>query len=520
MSSRPSLSRPLLAVLLFACIVPSALAQRVSARDRAAAEALVARMAQAETRFRAATVLAGNGDPRGAEEGNAALEDMEDVIDACVKQRGCPLSDLLASYKRLLKEGIDDSGAGPDEAGEDDELLEADPALAADVPEAVRAARLLGDDSRHAFDRMVRYNPAIQAGIRRWLTDMRPQLMTSYENYQVMRHLMWPEFEKRGLPEALLFGILAKESNGRVHSVSRAGAAGPMQFMPSTARRFGLGPDGTGFDTRYDPRAAAEASAAYLNERLRELNNDVELALAGYNGGEGRALRVYRASGGSGFWNLRAYEQFPPETRDYVPMVIAAAWIFLHPRQFGVTFPKVEATPAALKLVRPASIYELTVCLGNSGNRDGYMRTLRNLNPRFDAETVIPAGTVLAATARVAQLYRRHCEGGARAELAHALVTADPNAALEGAAPLGSVAVGDVTPVPGVATTIATGSPQPARPKAAQARTYTVARGDTLGRIAQRHGCQIKQLAAANGLKAPAYALRQGQKLQLVGCSK
>src|SRR5690606_39644120 len=90
-------------------------------------------------------------------------------------------------------------------------------------------------------------------------------LMTSYENYQVMRHLMWPEFEKRGLPEALLFGILAKESNGRVHSVSRAGAAGPMQFMPSTGRRFGLGPDGTGFDTRYDPRSAAEASAAYLN---------------------------------------------------------------------------------------------------------------------------------------------------------------------------------------------------------------------------------------------------------------
>lgn len=512
--------RLLLAALLLSCFVPPAFAQRVSARDRAAAEALVARMGQAETRYRAALVLAANGDPRGAQEGNAALEDMEDVIDACVKQRGCPLSDLLASYKRLLKDGVDASGAGPDEAGEDDELLEADPALAADVPEAVRAARLLGDDRLHAFDRMVRYNPAIQAGIRRWLTDMRPQLMTSYENYQVMRHLMWPEFEKRGLPEALLFGILAKESNGRVHSVSRAGAAGPMQFMPSTGRRFGLGPDGTGFDTRYDPRSAAEASAAYLNERLRELNNDVELALAGYNGGEGRALRVHRSSGGSGFWDAATYGQFPPETRDYVPMVIAAAWIYLHPRKFGVTFPKVEAQPAAFKLVRPASIYELTVCLGNTGNRDGYMRTLRNLNPRFEAETVIPAGTVLAATARVASLYHRHCEGGPRAELAHALVTADPNAALEGAGPLGTVAVGNVTPVPGVATTVATGRPQPARPRSAQVRTYTVARGDTLGRIAQRHGCNVKQVAAANGLKAPAYALRQGQKLKLVGCSK
>ncbi len=519
MSFRTLLSRPLLALLLLCCAVPPALAQRVSARDRTAADALVARMDQAEARFRAALVLAGNGDPRGAEEGNAALEDMEDVIDACVKQRGCPLSDLLAGYKRLLKDEVDGRAGGPEEAGED-ELLEADPALAADVPEAVRAARLLGDDSRHAFDRMVSYNPAIQAGIRRWLTDMRPQLMTSYENYQVMRHLMWPEFEKRALPEAMLFGILAKESNGRVHSVSRAGAAGPMQFMPATGRRFGLGPDGTGFDTRYDPRSAAEASAAYLNERLRELNNDVELSLAGYNGGEGRARRVHRGSGGSGFWEPSVYDQFPPETRDYVPMVVAAAWIFLHPRQFGVTFPKVEAQAAPLRLARPASIYELTICLGNTGNRDGYMRTLRNLNPRYDATTLIPAGTVLAATTRVASLYHRHCEAGARAELARALVNADPNAAFERGMPQGNVAVGDVTPVAGVAATIATGQPQPAVPKAEQVRFYTVARGDTLGRVAQRHGCEVKALASTNGLKAPAYALRPGQKLKLVGCAK
>ena len=509
--------RPLLAVLVLCCIAPSALAQRVSARDRAAAEILVARMGQAESRFNAALVLAGNGDPRGTGEGNAALEDMEDVIDACVKQRGCPMSDLLASYKRLLKAGIDARGEGPEEAGEDDHLLEADPALAADVPEAVRAARLLGDDRRHAFDRMVAYNPAIQAGIRRWLTDMRPQLMTSYENYRTMRHLMWPEFEKRALPEAMLFGILAKESNGRVHSTSRAGAAGPMQFMPATGRRFGLGPDGTGFDMRYDPRAAAEASAAYLNERLRELNDDVELSLAGYNGGEGRARRVHRGSGGTGFWNPEVYDQFPAETRDYVPMVVAAAWIFLHPRQFGITFPRVDAQPATLKLVRPASIYELTICLGNSGSRDGYMRTLRNLNPRYEATTLIPAGTVLAATTRVASLYHRHCEGGARAELAHALVNADPNAAFERS---GNVAVGEVTPMPGVAATIATGQPQPAVPKADQERVYTVARGDTLGRIAQRHDCGLKALAAANGLRAPAYALRQGQKIRLTGCRK
>ena len=50
-------------------------------------------------------------------------------------------------------------------------------------------------------------------------------------NYQYLRFEMWPEYQKAGLPEAMLFGILAKESGGKVHAVSRSGAAGPLQFM-------------------------------------------------------------------------------------------------------------------------------------------------------------------------------------------------------------------------------------------------------------------------------------------------
>ena len=509
-----------LAILVLLLSIPSAaLAQRVSAKDRAASDALVQRMATAEQRYRDALVLAGNGDARGVEEGNAALEDMEDVLEACTRQRGCPVSDLLAGWKRLLKDGVDSAQGGEEE--EDygpDELLDGDPALAAAIPEVARTLRLLGDDNRHAFDNMVQFNPAIQAGIRRWLTDMRPALMNSYENYQYMRHLMWPEFERQGLPEALLFGIMAKESNGRVHAVSRAGAAGPMQFMPATGRRFGLGPDGSGFDTRYDPRSVALASAEYLNERLAQLNNDVEMSLAGYNGGEGRALRVHRQGGGSGFWNASVYDQFPAETRDYVPMVIAAAWIFLHPRQYGVSFPRVDARPAQVRLSRPTSLYELTICLGNSGqrgNRDGYLRALRNLNPRYGADSLIPAGSALNMSTRMAGLYHRHCERGGRADLARALVNADVNAALVRDVPVGNVAVGDMVSLPGAAA-----EPPPATPKPrpAQARTYKVAKGDTLGRIAQRHGCEVKVLARANGLKAPGFSVRVGQQLRLEGC--
>src|SRR5688572_15060165 len=322
----------------------------LSRRDQANIEALDQRMAAAEKRYREAMVKIGNADPSGTAESNAALEDMEDVVAACSVQKGCQLSNMLAVYKRLLKLNADaESEIVTDEPEGDDHAT----VLTADVPEAARAAKLLADD--HRFDKMVQYNPAVQAAIRRWLTDMRGALITSHENYQYMRHLMWPNFERNGLPEALLFGIMAKESNGKVHATSRAGAAGPMQFMYVTGQRFGIGPDATGFDTRYDPAMAASASARYLNERMGALNRSIELALAAYNGGEGRAQRVYNAGGGRGFWDAEIYNQFPPETRDYVPMVIAAAWLFLHPREYGLDFPNVDVRPATLRLAQPRS---------------------------------------------------------------------------------------------------------------------------------------------------------------------
>jgi membrane-bound lytic murein transglycosylase D len=338
-----------------------------------------------------------------------------------------------------------------------------------------------------------------------------------------LRAVMWPEWEKRGLPEALLFGIMAKESNGRVHASSRAGAAGLMQFMPATGRRFGLGPDGTGFDTRFDARSAAEASASYMNERMGQLNRNIELALAAYNGGEGRAQRVFNQGGGQGFWTDSIYNQFPGETKDYVPMVIAAAWIFLHPQQYGVEFPKVNAQPATIRLARSTTIYELTICLGSAGTRDGYMRVLRNLNPRYEADGWIPAGTTINATTRIAGLYNRHCVNGPRADLARALITADVNAAIkrpQAASYTGNVAVGDVQAMQAAAPA-ATAPVAPARPaRRPAARSYKVAKGDTLGRIAARFQCEVPALARANGLRAPAYAIKPGQTLKLEGCDR
>lgn len=510
-------ARPLVLAVATALLLASTQASALSKREQAAVDALQARMKAAEERFARASVAAANASPDARTEADQALEDMEDVMVACARQRGCQVASMVTTFKRLLKQEVDG------EAAEQPDDYATEGGVSADVPEAARAAALLSD--RHRFDRMVEFNPAVQQGIRRWLTDMRGPLMNSYENYQNMRHLMWPQFERAGLPEALLFGILAKESNGRVHAVSRAGAAGPMQFMPATGRRFGLGDDGSGFDTRYDARAAAMASAEYLNERMRELNRNIELSLAGYNGGEGRAARVHRESGGRSFWDESVYNQFPAETRDYVPMVIAAAWLFLHPKEYGITWPKVDARPAPLQLSQPASIYQLTICLGNSGTRDGYMRVLRNLNPRYQADQTLPAGTVLQANARVVGLYERWCTGGARADLARTLVMSDPSRAIvrtgpllpvpAAGAPVGNAvadAEGEDTPAPAAAATAS----RP--PQAPAAREYRVQSGETLTSIARKFGCSIGELARANGLDAPRHTIRPGQVLRLEGC--
>ncbi len=500
------------AILLFGAAAP---AQAQSKRVQAAIEALNQRMAAAETRYRESLVKIGNNDPAGVAESNAALEDMEDVIVECGKLKGCGSGNLLASYKRLLKAQAD-AAAGVSGDGGDDTLVDDSGDLpTGDVPQSANAASLLAAEDER-FMRAVQMNPAVQAGIRRWLTDMRVSLITSHENYQYMQHMMSPAFKRRGLPEALLFGIMAKESNGRVHARSRAGAAGPLQFMPATGRRFGLGPDGRGFDTRYDPRASADAAAGYLAERYAELGNNIELWLAAYNGGEGRARRVYNESGGRSFWDVDVYSQFPPETKDYVPMVIAAAWLYLHPKEYGLTFPKVDARPATIQLQRPASIYELTICLGNGGTRDGYMRVLRNLNPQYEAEGWIPAGTRLNATVRMAGLYERWCAKGARADLARQLVASDPTTAIVRVGDVETVTLPDGSVVQQPVAQAPTPAPAPAKPKAA--RSHRVARGETLVAIAQRYQCDTKTLAAANGLKAPRYVLQQGQRLKLEGC--
>ena len=81
------------------------------------------------------------------------------------------------------------------------------------------------------------------------------------------------------VPEALLHAVVAVESAYDPNAVSRAGAVGLMQLMPSTARRYGV-------VNRRDPGANLAAGTRYLRDLLTRFDSNIELALAGYNAGE------------------------------------------------------------------------------------------------------------------------------------------------------------------------------------------------------------------------------------------
>ncbi len=472
---------------------------------------LYQQMDAASQRYREAQVRLQNDDETALAAMNKALEDLEDIATACLKQRGCESAKVITTYETLLK--AHDMGPDSTMVGEDDDDVTEPDHVAANSPllqgsvQAQKSMSLLPDG--HQFDKMVEFNEPVQAAIRDWLTSQRAFLIDAWENYQYMRYLMWPEYEKAGLPEALLFGIMAKESGGKVHSISHSGASGPLQFMYSTGSRFGLYRDVTGFDTRFDPQMAARANAAYINERFAELNRNLEFTVAAYNGGEGRALKLFTQNGGQSFWSPQVYAQMPPETRDYVPAVIAAAWLFLHPKKYGLQFPRIDTTPSSFALVRSTSINELTICLGNNGIHDGWFRVLRNLNPRYEAQTLIPAGTVLRAPKRLTDTYRVNCVQGPRAEMAAELMRATK------ANDMPEYAAATAAYVP-----VSVPAPEPVSKAHSKAKTksHRVRRGDNLLAIAREYSCDLTVLAKANKLKGPNYRISPGQKLKLAGC--
>jgi membrane-bound lytic murein transglycosylase D len=128
--------------------------------------------------------------------------------------------------------------------------------------------------------------------------------------------------QQYGLPKELKY-IAVIESNLSTGATSHVGAGGPWQFMPYTAKQFGLVVNGY-VDERRDYLKSSHAAARYLLSLYRDLH-DWLLVMAAYNGGPGRVYSAIKKSGSRNFWSLQYY--LPEESRTYVKRFIATHYI-------------------------------------------------------------------------------------------------------------------------------------------------------------------------------------------------
>ena len=138
---------------------------------------------------------------------------------------------------------------------------------------------------------------------------------------------------QEGLPEEFAYLALL-ESSLNVTTTSPSGAVGLWQFIPVTARQYGLRID-EWIDERRDPVKSTRAAAAYLKD-LHQYFGRWYLATAAYNAGQGAIDRAIQSTGAKDFWSLSEKARLTEETRNFVPKFIAIALIASDPQKYGL----------------------------------------------------------------------------------------------------------------------------------------------------------------------------------------
>jgi len=268
-------------------------------------------------------------------------------------------------------------------------------------------------------------------------------------------------FRAEGLPLDLAYVPLV-ESAFKPNALSRVKAKGVWQFMTGTALENGLRHDWY-IDERSDPEKATVAAAKYLHTLSKIFGGDWHLALASYNGGPGRMQRALKTARVDNFWTLTEKSKIlPRETREYVPMILAAMVIARNPAQYGFDFESENPTVFdKVTLPRPVDLRRVAEWTDSS------IDEIQALNPELRRWTT---------------------------------PVRDTNYELKVPAGMADVVAARLTDAPSV--------------DLASLKFYTVKRGDTLPLIARKLHVSKADLAEANYLPALA-RVSAGQKLMV-----
>jgi hypothetical protein len=143
----------------------------------------------------------------------------------------------------------------------------------------------------------------------------------AWTRLRVLRPILDEILREEGLPSELL-GVILVESGGSPTALSPRGARGIWQFMPDTARRYGLAVT-PGVDERLDIYKSTHAAAHYLRDLYAEFGS-WPLALAAYNAGEDAVQRALDRAPNRDFISIARAGMLPLETQNYVPAVLNA----------------------------------------------------------------------------------------------------------------------------------------------------------------------------------------------------
>lgn len=335
------------------------------------------------------------------------------------------------------------------------------------------------------------------------------------------------EVESRGIPtEIALLPMIESAFNPIAYSSGRA--SGIWQFIPSTGKNFGM-QQNWWYDERRDIISATNGALDYL-QKLHDMFGDWQLALAAYNWGEGAVSRAQAKNRRKGLPTDFASLKLPPETRNYVPKLLAIKHIVADPASFGLSLSDVPNEPyfgsvvttKHIDLKRAAELAEIPmeefIALNPGHNRPVIVQNGDNilLLPVDKLETFV--NNLDAAEGRLVSWQPYHPKKGERLDkLAPRFgLSVDKLKSINGLSSRSKVSNGQTLLVPIIDeedeiefepfnTHLAASEDRPMR-----TIRHTVRHGETLASIARKHGISQARLIALNG---GAKKFRAGQRI-------
>ena len=361
----------------------------------------------------------------------------------------------------------------------------------------------------------------IDSAVRLFSVDMKQSIQTSLIRFGRYKTLIDEALAEHKLPKGLAY-LPVIESAYMPTLTSRAGAHGIWQFMPDTAREYGLRVDWW-VDERADPERSTRAAAKYLKD-LHRMFDDWSLALAAYNCGPGRVRRKLEETGASTFWDLLEQTALPKETRGYVPTFYATLLIASDPASYGFELGEAESFDSKRVEVRgPVSLDYIAEVTGVDDD------LLKELNPALRRGVVPPGRGAVRVPAKAAETLAaradslreedasiKYCaftlrDGDSLPRIARAIgVKPETILAMNNLGENDRVRKGDSLYLPVRARELGT---LLAHSNDAE-YFHTVKKGDTLYSIAKKNGLTVAELRELNdiGKETP---LKKGQKLRV-----